>query len=65
MITAKISNTVLSPTCKFIAKGRRLERAARRSIPTRKAVKSFNRFYDRLIARRNKILFTTSFAVLR
>jgi hypothetical protein len=37
----------------------------RRSLPTRWSRKSFNRFYDRLLARRSKILFTTSFAALR
>ncbi len=43
---------------------RRFSRALRRSIPTRRTKNAFNRFYDRLLTRRQKILFTTSFANL-
>jgi len=44
---------------------RRLNKVTRRNRPTRWTMRSFNRFYDHLLTRRSKILFTTSFAAMR
>lgn len=54
-----------NPVRPFAAAAHRMSKAERRNVPTRRSSRSFNRFYDRLLTRRSKILFTTSFAAMR
>lgn len=44
---------------------RRVARALRRALPTRRVDRDFHRYYARLLANRQKILFTRYLAALR
>ncbi len=56
---------LLTPSVWPPMKNRRESRAIRRRTVTRRSIRSFNRFYDRLLASRRKILYTRSLATFR
>lgn len=73
--TVALPSAFLSPTAPYSRlptpsvwpplKSRRMERAETRRTVTRRAGRSFDRFYGRLLARRSKVLFTRSLTNLR